>query len=310
MTGQRSDTFLTNVMITAITPITWGTTYYATTEFLPDGRPLLAGTLRALPAGILLAALGRRLPRGEWWWKSIVLGILNIGAFFPLLFLGAYRLPGGVAASVGAIQPVIAAALAAALMSEHFGIVNIVSGVLGAAGVALLVLRNDVPLDTVGVLAALGGTCSMATGVVLTKKWGRPVRLLAFTSWQLLAGGTMLIPITLMFEGLPGEITGRNVAGYTWLTLAGTALAYTIWFRGIGKLPVAATSVLGLLTPVMAAIIGWLALDQSLRPLQLVGMAAILTSVVIMQWWSARRARRAVAVAVLPAGPARALTAH
>jgi probable blue pigment (indigoidine) exporter len=143
------------------------------------------------------------------------------------------------------------------------------------------------------VAAALAGTICMACGVVLTKKWGRPVPLLAFTSWQLLAGGLMLIPITVVVEGLPSEVTGRNVAGYAWLTIVGTALAYSIWFRGIGKLPVAATSVLGLLTPVVAAIIGWVVLDQSLSPAQLLGIAAILASVVITQLWAARWSRRA-----------------
>jgi probable blue pigment (indigoidine) exporter len=217
------------------------------------------------------------------------------------LFLGAYRLPGGVAASVGAVQPVIAAALAAVLIGERFGVVNIVSGALGATGVGLLVLRNEIPLDGLGLFAALAGTVSMASGVVLTRKWGRPVPLLAFTAWQLLAGGVLLVPIALAFEGLPPEITGRNVVGYGWLTLVGTALAYSLWFRGIGKLPVAATSVLGLLTPVMAAIIGWAALDQSLRPIQFLGIAAILGSVAVIQWSSARSGSGAAAAATPPA---------
>ena len=41
------------LLVTAITPAVWGTTYAVTTEFLPPGRPLLAGLLRALPAGLL-----------------------------------------------------------------------------------------------------------------------------------------------------------------------------------------------------------------------------------------------------------------
>ena len=162
--------------------------------------------LRALPAG---HAAGRcsdaGCPRGDWWWKATVLGILNIGAFFPLLFLAAYRLPGGVAAAVGAIQPLVAAGLAAVLLNERFGIINLFTGLLGIVGVALLVLQNSVPLDALGGAAAIGGALSMATGVVLTKKWGRPVPLLAFTSWQLTAGGLLLVPVTLIVEGLPAS---------------------------------------------------------------------------------------------------------
>lgn len=73
------------VLTTAIAPLAWGTTYLVTTEALPPGRPLLAGVLRALPAGLALAALTRRRPVGRWWAKAAVLGILNIGGFFALL---------------------------------------------------------------------------------------------------------------------------------------------------------------------------------------------------------------------------------
>jgi hypothetical protein len=53
------------VLLTATAPAVWGSTYVITTTLLPDGRPLLAGVLRALPAGLLLLALTRTLPRGS-----------------------------------------------------------------------------------------------------------------------------------------------------------------------------------------------------------------------------------------------------
>lgn len=60
---KRSST----VLLTALAPVSWGTTYAVTTEFLPADRPLFTGLMRALPAGLLLLALGRVLPRGVWW---------------------------------------------------------------------------------------------------------------------------------------------------------------------------------------------------------------------------------------------------
>ncbi len=105
-----------NTALTALAPIAWGSTYAVTTQLLPPDRPLFAGLMRALPAGLLLVGATRTLPRGAWWGKAAVLGALNIGAFFPLLFLAAYRLPGGVAAVVGAVGPLFVAALSAGLL--------------------------------------------------------------------------------------------------------------------------------------------------------------------------------------------------
>ena len=61
-------------LVAAVAPLAWGTTYYVTEEFLPPDRPMFAALMRALPAGLLLLAFTRTLPRGEWWWKSAVLG--------------------------------------------------------------------------------------------------------------------------------------------------------------------------------------------------------------------------------------------
>lgn len=55
------------ILLTALAPVSWGTTYAVTTEFLPADRPLFTGLMRALPAGLVLLGLARVLPRGAWW---------------------------------------------------------------------------------------------------------------------------------------------------------------------------------------------------------------------------------------------------
>jgi probable blue pigment (indigoidine) exporter len=265
----------------ALGPMTWGTTYIVTTELLPPDRPLLAGLLRALPAGLLLLAIGRELPHGIWVPRALVLGTLNIGLFFALLFLAAERLPGGVAATVGAVQPLLVALLAWPLLREAPGRVRVVAAVAGGAGVGLLVLRSNASLDTVGLLAALAGTVSMTFGTLLTKRWGRPGGLLAFTAWQLLAGAAVLLPATLAIEGLPGTLTTDNLAGFTYLTLAGTAGAYVLWFWGLGRMPASAAALLPLLSPVVALVVGVSINDESLTAPQVAGALLVLAAVLV-----------------------------
>ncbi len=264
---------------TARTPIVWGTTYLVATELLPDGRPLLAATVRALPVGLAFVLTTGTLPRGRWWLRATILGLLNIGAFFALLFVAAFRLPGGVAATAGALQPLIAAGLAAVLIGEAFTRRTAIAGCLGVVGVALLVLGPDAALDPIGVAAAIGGTVSMAAGVVLTKRWGRPVDLVTFTGWQLTAGGLALLPLLVATEGLPSSLDATNVVGFAWLAVVGTGAAYANWFRGIQRLPIGTVSLLALLSPLVATAAGWLALGQRLSALQLVGAALVAVAV-------------------------------
>jgi probable blue pigment (indigoidine) exporter len=270
-----------DLIIAGLAPAVWGSTYLVTTEFLPPGRPLLTATLRALPVGLLLTLRARELPSGSWWWRSAVLGVLNIGAFFALLFIAAYRLPGGVAATAGAIQPLVVAGLAWLLLSEAIRSVTAVAGVTGVVGVGLLVLGPEAALDTVGVVAALAGTLSMASGVVLTKRWPRPTHLLTATGWQLTAGGLALLPVALLAEGPPPALTATNLAGYAWLAIVGTGAAYAVWFRGIDRLPVGALAFLGLLSPLVATLLGWVVLDQRLSATQFVGVGLVLAAIVL-----------------------------
>ncbi|WP_369182136.1 EamA family transporter [Streptomyces sp. Y1] len=291
------------VLLTAVAPAVWGSTYLVTTEYLPPNRPLLAATLRALPAGLLLIALTRRLPKGSWWWRSLVLGALNIGIFLALLFVAAYRLPGGVAATVGAVQPLVTAGLSAALLGDRLTLRTLLSGIAGVVGVSLLVLRANAQLDMIGVAAAFGGAVVMATGVVLSKRWTSPAPVLATTGWQLTAGGLMLVPVTLFVEGPPpSHLTGQNLLGYAYLGLIGAAVAYALWFRGLRALPPTSVSFLSLLSPVVATTLGWLALGQDLSPLQALGALIVLGSLIAAQT-QRPRAAAAPPPAPEPAGP-------
>ena len=282
------------IAATALTPALWGTTYLVTTEFLPANRPLLAAAVRALPAGLLLtgavAALAGKgaLPRGAWWWRAPLLGTLNIGVFFALLFVAAYRLPGGVAAVLGALGPFVVAGLAFAVLGERPARRALVAAAIGVAGVSLLVLRSSAALDPIGIAAAAGGTLVMSLGTVLGRSWGTPegfprrtTALLALTGWQLTAGGLLLVPVALAVEGPPPALTVGNLAGFGYLTLVGTALAYFLWFRGVTSLAPTRVTLLALLSPTVAAVLGWVVLHQALSVGQLIGGVAVLGAVIL-----------------------------
>ncbi|MBL0372530.1 EamA family transporter [Rhizobium sp. KVB221] len=280
-----------DILLTALAPAIWGSTYIVTTELLPPGYPLTVAMLRALPAGLLLLLLVRTLPSGIWWVRSLLLGALNFSFFWAMLFVSAYRLPGGVAATVGAVQPLIVVALSRLLLGSPIRVFSIVAGVAGLIGVALLVLTPKAALDPIGIAAGLAGAVSMAFGTVLSRKWQPPVSPLTFTAWQLTAGGMLLLPVALLLEPTLPSLTPANFIGFVWLGLIGGALTYIVWFRGLARIESSAVSALGFLSPMVAVILGWALLGQDLGPLQIAGIAVVLVST-----WLSQRAQRGVAL--------------
>ena len=268
----------------ALTPIIFGTTYVLTTEFLPPGRPLLAALMRSLPTGLVLI-IGSPIPSRRWMARFLVLSVLYASGLFPLLFIAAYRLPGGVAAVINSVSPLLVVLISVPLLGTRIRAIQIVAGIMGAVGVALLVLRSDARLDAVGLLAMAGAVIMFGAATVLTKRWGHPEGMtsIGVTGWIFLLAGLTLLPVTLLIEGLPDHLTPRNIGGLIYLVLISGILAYALWFWGLQRLSASAVTFLTLLNPVTAALLGWVLLEQRLNRWQLLGAVLILISVVLGQ---------------------------
>ncbi|PTS83117.1 EamA family transporter [Pseudomonas sp. HMWF032] len=284
-----------NVLITALAPAIWGSTYIVTTELLPPDRPFTAALLRALPAGLLLVLYSRYLPHRSAWLRLLLLGALNIGFFQALLFVAAYRLPGGLAAVVGAIQPLLVMGLVWSMDHQRPASVAVISSVVGIAGMAALLLAPGASWDPIGIAAAFVGTACMASGTYLTRRWQLPVPLLAFTGWQLLIGGLLLLPVAWLIDPPLPSLSPAQWLGYSYLSLFGALLAYVLWFRGITRLSPVAVSSLGLLSPLVAVLLGWALLGERLTGVALLGLIAVLSSILVVQWSSASPVRKTAA---------------
>lgn len=273
---------LTIILLTMLTPLIWGSTYIVTTELLPPNQPFLAALLRVLPAGLILVACTRILPKGKDWVKIAVLGILNVGLMQVMIFVAAYRLPGGLAAILAAIQPIIVMILMSVVAKMQLPKAAWIAGVTGFLGMIIMLYSPNMKVDMIGVIAALTGALSMACGTFFSRYWKVDLPLFAFTGWQLLFAGIFILPFFLMWETWPA-MTAVNVVGYIYLCLFGAVIAYILWFQGLKQLSPAIVSSLGLLTPVSAFFLGWIFLGQKLSMLSFVGLVIILGSIYVVQ---------------------------
>ena len=266
------------ILATALAPLIWGSTYLVTTEFLPPNRPLTAALIRCLPAGLLLLLWTREWPRRAVVPRLVTIGVLNIAFFQIMLFVSAYRLPGGLAAILNSTQTLLVLALMT-LAGLRPPKAAWLAALFGVAGIVLLVASPQSRYDPIGIAAALAGALAMATGIFLTKRWQLQLSVLALTGWQLTIGGLCLLPLALALEPSLPVLTARNLGGYAYLCLCGTLLAYVLFFRGIRQLSPATVSSLGLLSPVCAFALGWIFLDQRLGLRAFIGFALVLASI-------------------------------
>jgi probable blue pigment (indigoidine) exporter len=268
-------------LVTAIAPVAWGSTYLVTHRFLPAGYPLYGAVIRALPAGLLLLAVRRRLPYGPWWWRSLVLGTLNMGAFFALVYLAAQLLPTSVASTVMATSPVMMMLVAWAVIAERPRPAALLGSGVGIAGVGLMVLTRAANVDVWGVLASVGAMTMSSFGYVLAKKWGGQVDLLASTSWQLIAGGVLLVPVAVAVEGAPPALHGSAVAAFGYVTVVATALAFAAWFAGLRHLGAGTVGLIGLLNPVTGVLLGTTIAAEALTAQQMAGLFLVLIGILV-----------------------------
>lgn len=269
--------------VTAVAPVTWGATYFVTRRFLPAGYPLYGAAIRALPAGLLLLLVHRKLPHGSWWWRSLVLGALNMGAFFALVYLAAQLLPTSIAATIMATSPVVMMLFAWAALATRPPTPQLVGAGIGIAGVWLMLIQGRVAVHAIGVLASVSAMTMSSLGYVLAKKWSTDVDVFSLTSWQLIAGGAVMVPSAAIVEGKPPALGVPAIVAFGFVTVVATALAFVCWFTGLRHVSAGTVGLIGLLNPITGVLLGTAIAGEGLALHQLGGLVLVLLGIVLGQ---------------------------
>ncbi|MFF3655178.1 DMT family transporter [Streptomyces olivochromogenes] len=269
------------VALTAVAPVAWGTNYFVTHEFLPPDSPFYGAALRALPAGLILLALCRQRPRGAWWWRSAVLGLLNVSVFFVLIYAASQLLPTSIASTVMAVSPLAMMLIAWSLVSERPGVAHLTGAAIGLGGVCLMLLTGAEGVSMPGVLASAAAMLVSSFGHILAKRWSAGADVLASTAWQLTAGGLFLLPVAAAVEGPPPALSTPALLAFGYVALVATALAFAAWFTGLRHLPAGTVGLIGLLNPVTGVLLGTAVAGEVLTVQQLCGLLLVLVGVVL-----------------------------
>lgn len=270
----------------------WGGSFFFARIAVQEIPPFWLVFLR-----VVIAALALHLYlglRGQWtsfrrvpFLPFIGLGLLNNAIPFSLIFLGQTVIGAGLASILNATTPFLTV-IAANLLTkdEKASPLKIGGTLLGIAGAAVIV--GPSALSGLGAplwaeLAIIGAALSYAFASIYAKRF-RTVPPLYTATGQLTASTMLMLPIALLSHGLPelGSISTTAWASVLALALASTAFAYTLFFRIIAETGATVVSLVTLLVPVSAVLLGIAFLGESLSYNQLAGMVLIGSGLLVL----------------------------
>jgi drug/metabolite transporter (DMT)-like permease len=264
----------------------WGSTFLAIRIGNQSLPPEWAATVRLLLAAPLLSLVvlirRDRWPRGEALKAAILFGVFNFGVNLGLLYWGERVVPSGIAAVLYATVPLSTAFIAAALGVERLQSRKLVAAIVAIAGVATIFageMRLDVPFE--GLIAVFLAATAASLSSVFLKRAPQP-SVFSTNAVGAAAGAIICFAASLVLgedHALPLTVAAWWPVIY--LTLAGSLGAYVIWTWLVGHWSVTSASYVGVVVPVIAVILGAIALQETRSPETYLGAAVVVAAVVV-----------------------------
>ena len=263
----------------------WGGSFFLGEIALREVPPLTITLNRVMWALPILALIvlfkGIYVPRSpKVWGAYLVMGALNNAIPFSLIFWGQTQIESGLASILNGTTAMFAAVVAGMLLRDEPLTTNKIIGVaLGIAGVAVIIglsALTDFNPSNLAQLAILGATLSYAFAGV----WGKTAlagQAPLMNAFGMLIGSTVLmIPIVLIFDGLPNFEYSVSVWGaLIGMAALSTALAYVLYFAILVRAGAANLLLVTLLIPPFAVGLGVLFLGERVGLEALIGFAII-----------------------------------
>lgn len=287
--------------------IVWGSTYLAIHAAVETIPPLLMAGFRYLIAGLAMFAIvgprharGAQRPTARQLRSTVVIATLMLVGGNGLLSVGETHIDSGLAALIVATVPVWMALVNAAVTRTRITPAMMLALALGTVGVGLLVGGPGAHIQTGGAIVVLVGAFSWAMGSVYARSAPLPSHPPIVAALEMIAGGLVLIiaaAVTGEFSRLDlGTLSNGSVAGFLWLVVAGSMVAFTAYGYANTTLPNDTVATYAYVNPVVAVALGALFSNEELSPNLLLGGAVVISAVVLIVGGKAvaqRNARRA-----------------
>ncbi len=274
--------------------VLWGGSFFTVGVAVQELPPLTIVVARVVLAACglwaFLTVTSQPMPRGAKLWAAFFgMGLLNNAIPFTLIVWGQTQLASGLASILNATAPLFTVLVASAFTrDERLTAVKLAGVVTGLAGVAWMIggaALAGLGDAVVAQLAILGAACSYGFAGVFGRRFRTMgVSPVATATGQVTASSLLLLPVMLLVDkpwtlAMPGAAT---IAAVVALALVCTSAAYILYFRILAAAGATNLSLVTLLIPPVAILLGIAFLDEVLQSRHLAGMALIFAGLVLI----------------------------
>jgi drug/metabolite transporter (DMT)-like permease len=271
----------------------WGTGTVVSRVAIQDGatpyqvalaRGLIAGTAVAL---LLAVRRGFHRPGRSAVSVGVVMGVTNMAIPFVSGNIALQYASAGFVALPLALIPLATAALAHVFLpDERLTAIKAVGLSVALVGVAVLALSGDSGLEeggrpVVAVLLGLLSVVSISAGSIYSKRHAGSYQVLEVSLIQFLIGSVLVVGASLAIEGTVGAGPRAAWPEFGYLGLISTLLPFGLWYWLIRRVTATYAAAIGYVVPLVAVVVGVIALGEKVQPGIAVGGVLILAGVIL-----------------------------
>lgn len=283
-----------NLALFLLVAVLFGTVFVGIKAGLTAFPPLFFAALRFDIAAPLLLAYGAWrydvwLPQSRADYVTIgVSAVTIVAANNAFLFLGQQTTTPAAAAVMYGLNPILAPVFAFILLDQRLDLRGAIGIGLGLLGVVIIVQPSPATFtsgSTVGQLFVLGAAAAFALGSVLVERFDASINSISLTAWAMAVGAVILHGLSLALgESLVGVVlTPTILLAVLTVGLASTAIAYPAYFSLIPRIGPIRTNLVAYVAPVVAAITGWILLDEPVTVATGIGFCVIVAGVALLE---------------------------
>jgi drug/metabolite transporter (DMT)-like permease len=226
-----------------------------------------------------------------------VFGICGLAFVQWLYFLSIHRLAVGIALLIEYVAPLLVALWARYVFHEPVRRRIWVALALALAGLAMIVnVGGGGLISTTGVLCALGAALAYTTYLLLAERGVGDRDAVSLLAWGF-GFAALFWAIVAPWWSFPAGIAGDEVsllghladhrlpvwALIAWMLVPGTIIPFFLLVSALRHLSATRVAIIAMLEPVLATIVAWAWLDETLGAVQLAGATIVLAAIAIAQ---------------------------